>query len=88
MARFCDDGVCLCRHPSVLLPPAEGTESYTNENRSTTVGMDRVEGYNSTNSSKTSDANYGGNSQSSTGTPEFRRGTVMLRMQPVLRRTV
>jgi len=43
MARFCDDGVCICRHPSVLLPPAEGTESYKDGNRSTTVGMNRVE---------------------------------------------
>jgi len=83
ITRVCDDGLRVCRHPLVLLPPAQGSESYKDGNRSTIVRMGSIEGSHSTDSSETPDARCGGNLQSSTRPPESTRGAIEYRVSSI-----
>ena len=85
-----DDGVCLHRHPRVLVQPyGEGGETVQEGDRPTYSGMDRVEGRCSAAQLEA----YGASQRSVVhlpiGSSEFRRGIELLRVPSIpIRRTV
>ena len=89
VVRIGDNGICLRRHSTILLPLAKGTESEQKGDRITTSGMELVKGDHAGTTPQTPDTVYSPTLLISTRSPKSRGSSIVCGMSSIsIRRTV